>query len=576
MKLNLDYYETEYDNKISDTDKEIIEEYINKYDEQEFSNVISNECKLDVIYALSELRSNIINWYPFKENAKMLEIGGNFGEITGFLCDNANIVVTIEENKLKAEAISKRHKLRNNLEIIAGNIKNIKLNEKFDYIIIHDTICDMQNIVNFLKNDGKILACFDNIFGIDNFVTKYKNEVITNGVIKADLEKMIKQIGFKYSKFYYPFPDYKMTNVIFTDIQLPNEENISRHIAIFNKNQIVNSNSKEIYYNFIKTKKDALPQLANSFLLELSLEECTDNGISFVSFSNLRKKEYMIKTIIKSDSVVKSARSIESKEHIRRIQSNIEILNKLGIKNLDEYKDEIVTSKFCKEKSLDEIIINYLKSGQKEKFFELVYRWKRELEKIPVGQGQDVFEKYEINVDTEKKNKMHFLKNGLWDLIFQNCFIINNEFYFYDQEWYEENIPIEYIMYRAFIYFPGVFKYIEKNELFEKLEIAEFEQELCSLDIKIQEKIRNENIWKLHLQSVDVDTIIKKQYDDLEIIKNENKKLQDELINKEKEREDLISQLHKAQMELVFLQSSKSWKITEPLRKVNRIIKRKK
>ena len=44
---------------------------------------------------------------------------------------------------------------------------------------------------------------------------------------------------------------------------------------------------------------------------------------------------------------------------------------------------------------------------------------------------------------------MTFIKYGLWDLTLRNVFLINNELYVYDQEWLEENVPIEFIIFRS-------------------------------------------------------------------------------------------------------------------------------
>ena len=107
-------------------------------------------------------------------------------------------------------------------------------------------------------------------------------------------------------------------------------------------------------------------------------------------------------------------------------------------------------------------------------------------EKLEITENieKNIFIKYKIECDKSLLDKLTFVKNGLWDLIFQNCFVIDDEWYFYDQEWQEENIPIEYILYRAILYFHESKKYISDNEIFEKLEILEFVDIFKQLDDK--------------------------------------------------------------------------------------------
>ena len=44
-----------------------------------------------------------------------------------------------------------------------------------------------------------------------------------------------------------------------------------------------------------------------------------------------------------------------------------------------------------------------------------------------------------------------FLKSGYLDMIFRNAFWIDDEFWWFDQEWNLENIPAKYPMYRAIV-----------------------------------------------------------------------------------------------------------------------------
>ena len=112
--------------------------------------------------------------------------------------------------------------------------------------------------------------------------------------------------------------------------------------------------------------------------------------------------------------------------------------------------------------------------------------------------GEDIFEKYKIDVPEEIKQKMTFIKNGFIDLTFENVFM-KDGYLFYDQEWYVENVPLEMILYRTiknFYTYNGkkVEEKISKEEMFSKFNITEFLPYFEEVEIFIQKDILDENI----------------------------------------------------------------------------------
>ena len=201
MNVNWNFYKQEDDN-INDDEKEFIERIKRHLEKNESDNKnTKEENNLEKILTLSKIRENILSWYPFKENAKILEIGANLGEITGLLCENASKVVAIENSKMKIEFMAKRYADKENLDIIAGCIENIKLDEKFDYVTLIGTLerknVDYKKIITiakeFLNDDGKIFLAFDNKLGIKYFSKTDKTGIcVTNPVDKKfiNIEKL--------------------------------------------------------------------------------------------------------------------------------------------------------------------------------------------------------------------------------------------------------------------------------------------------------------------------------------------------------------------------------------------------
>lgn len=593
MNVNWNFYKQEDDN-IKDDEKEFIERIKRHLEKNESDNKnTKEENNLEKILTLSKIRENILSWYPFKENAKILEIGANLGEITGLLCENASKVVAIENSKMKIEFMAKRYADKENLDIIAGYIENIKLDEKFDYITLIGTLerrdVDYKQIITIAKellNDGgKILLAFDNKLGIKYFSKTDKTGIcVTNPVDKKfiNIEKLynyLHEIGLNNIKTYYPMPDYKLTNVIFTDLRPLSKNDLSRNVVYNSEDTINFYDENTVYRELLDLPENVVKNFMNSYFLEIAYNEqfekdAENEKVKLISFSNMRKPKYRIKTIVKENFVYKYPANDESQNHIEETKKNIDIIKNAGLKTLDSYNENEIISEFCKEKTLDEVIMEFAKQNEKEKAIDLMKRFKDEIKyKLKPGSiKNNVFDKYKIKYDKEEILSMYFVEDGLWDLIFQNCFYVNGEFFFYDQEWCEKNLPIEYIMYRAIKYFVRLKKYISDEEMYSILEIDKSKIKLFDeLDDKIQEEIRNPAMWQLNTQGENAIELKRKVLTlnheinllNIEKTEKEQKLAQAEQIYIQKDQE--IANL-KNQLNLVY--NSTSWKLTKPFRKL--------
>jgi cyclopropane fatty-acyl-phospholipid synthase-like methyltransferase len=121
--------------ELTDFDKKIID-YIFANSDEDYSAVLEKDGDLEVFHQLAKTRESILNWYDFKENSNVLEIGSGYGAITGLLCDKCKSVTCVESKTYIAEALAKRCKNRTNLEVYAGNVLDMHFDIKFDYIVM--------------------------------------------------------------------------------------------------------------------------------------------------------------------------------------------------------------------------------------------------------------------------------------------------------------------------------------------------------------------------------------------------------------------------------------------------------
>lgn len=296
MKLNYDFYKGTDLYSDGDIENEILA-YIDKFQkEEEFDKIFETDTRWPVFYHLTEIRKNIINWYPMKKNASVLEIGAGMGAVTSALCEKCKKVTCVELSKNRATAIANRNKDKENLEIIVGNLNDVEFSEKFDYITLigvleyaavytdsADPFVDfLNNIKKFLKPDGKILIAIENKLGMKYFAgaPEDHSSVKYDGIIgypkkegaqtfgKLEMKNLLAKVGLKYTKFYYPLPDYKLPNIVFSDDYLPTEESINNYNIYYYEGTNIQFDEKKAYVQAIKN--GVFDIFSNSFFVEAS------------------------------------------------------------------------------------------------------------------------------------------------------------------------------------------------------------------------------------------------------------------------------------------------------------------
>lgn len=565
---------------------------------------------IEDLYKNSNLRKNVLHWYPIKEDSTILQIGTDSPKIVEELCDKAKKVTLILNNESQKQDILNEIS-RKNLEIKVISNLEIKGNkEQYDYVTLIGSLEIYQDIIENkaykrlkklleiakqkCKENGKILLALDNKYGMKFWTTMYaQKNILCNqkfALSKTMINELLEKTGLTNYKYYYMLPDYKIANVIFTDKYMPNIESISRNFT-YGEEEFLNFNQTEAYGEILKENIDLFKFYANSYFIEIGKGNLEENNIKFVSYTNIRKEQYRIQTTIYENRVEKTCINEDAREHINNMKRNIDIMNNIGLKTLDSYKEDKIISKYIENaKSYDKVLLEYLENEENDKFFEMIETYKKDLlrklgeVKLEEIKNNNIFEKYKIECKDDFLNEFHFVKNGLWDLIFQNIFYINNELYFYDQEWYDENVPIEYIIYRSIAYFANAHAFIPTQELYKKLNINKYVETFQKLDSKIQEEIRNEEIWNLHNRAKTGQTLMdlynnlqiefnnyKQEHDNIDIDKikeliKENNQMKEENKNLENKVESLKDVNEK-------ILNSTSWKITKPIRWLGKNIK---
>ncbi|MFT8350521.1 SAM-dependent methyltransferase [Clostridium saccharoperbutylacetonicum] len=279
-----------------DVEDELLE-IVQNYKEEDFNRIIAERKKWALIYHLSHIRTNIIEWLPINKEETVLEIGSGCGAITGTLANKAKKVTCIELSKKRSLVNAYRNVEKDNIEILLGNFEDIEKNidEKYDFITLigvfeygelyissekpYETF--FKTIYKHLNENGKVIVAIENKLGLkywagcqEDHVGRYfegiEGYTDTHGVktfSKKELEEIIQNSGFKNYKFYYPYPDYKLPTNIFSDSYLPKEGELNNNMRNFDKERIIMFDETKVYNMIIK--EGLFPIYSNSYLVTL-------------------------------------------------------------------------------------------------------------------------------------------------------------------------------------------------------------------------------------------------------------------------------------------------------------------
>ena len=137
IKLDYTYYPGEdfyCDGEIEDELLEIVQ----NHSREEFRAIIEEKASWPVLYHLSPLRENIVEWIPIEPGAKVLEIGSGCGAITGSLARRSGSVTCVDLSKKRSLINAYRNQDCDNVVIHVGNFQDIEpaLEQDYDYIFL--------------------------------------------------------------------------------------------------------------------------------------------------------------------------------------------------------------------------------------------------------------------------------------------------------------------------------------------------------------------------------------------------------------------------------------------------------
>lgn len=390
-------------------------------------------------------RTNVFEWYPFKEDTKLLYVGGSAILESYFL----------QRFKCCSTSLS-------NLDLIQDS--------NFDYIIvdgefdcIDDKESSLYSLLNKLDLNGQLILLTNNKLALRYFagVKEFESDEFfgnlkkhTNLYSKNQWDVLFSKLNVN-AQYYYPYPDYFLTTQVLSDewltgnINLEYEDCHEFRYRFFNENIALQS----------LVESGDFATFSNSFMIILSNHK---SNFIYSKISSERKDEFKICTNILKDQdayrVEKVALHPSGISHFERIYKFYKTAkhNELFHYCPVHLENNKLIFDFIKGENLESIVNGYVKHDQLDKIFEtmdLLYKINTYEDLVDFKINQefiDVFGKQDESLLSNQK----CIRFCDIDVILENVILTNDDSYsILDYEWvFDCTVPISFIMYRAILH----------------------------------------------------------------------------------------------------------------------------
>ncbi len=526
---------------------------------------------LDYLYALSPMRENLLEWYPFRKEGTLLQVGSDFGALTGLYSRRVSKVDVLDSSWVNLEINRLRHTESGkcgNVTYVQGSLEEYlaQTEERYDYVVLIGTLeedCREQIRLarEFLKEDGQLLAAAGNPFGLKYWAGAKRDDCSFS---KKTITELLSEDGSgKDLEFYYPMPDYKLPVSIFSDAYLPKEGDLTDTIAAYDFPQYMFLDLASAYDDVCRDGQ--FDQYASSYLIiwrKNGGRKLQEDGPQYLKYNRIREDEFQLKTIIYGNEgrryVEKSALAPVGEPHIQAFAVNCEALtNQHELLNYlhPQIGSDAGSCRFpyLQGKSLLGRLDEEIRAGKEpaelmQQTIDLLLAVEEEAvipfaasEAFALIFGRESMEALLEKMKEEGEALACFRVSNI-DLLFENILLTDDGMYCLDYEWvFSFPIPVEFIRYRILFYAYRQFKsllteYGSLGQWLVRFGISAQAQKIYEeMELSFQYYVHGEN-QKIYLKNYLVDT---KLFADCDQLEDEYRRVASEL-EQTREREERL------------------------------------
>ncbi len=263
--------------------------------------ILADNHRLDYLYALSDQRELLLEWYDFIPGTELLQVGADYGAMTGLYRSCVRQVTVLDEDEGALETVKLRYPGAGNITYVRGSLQEHAgmAGKKYGYVAMTAPGQAVDGAAasaakSLLEEGGVLIVAVPNALGMKYWAGTGRE---ANGLSKRRLTELLGEGG--HLRFYYPMPDYRVPSSIYSDRYLPRKGDLTHVTAAYDYPRYHAMDMGEGFD--MVCEEGVFDQYANSYLVFWSADEAKlypAKDRVFVKYNKTRQEVFQIRTSI--------------------------------------------------------------------------------------------------------------------------------------------------------------------------------------------------------------------------------------------------------------------------------------
>ncbi len=425
----------------------------------------------EVLYALSRGRENLLGWLDFSGREEVLQIGADYGALTGLLADRCGHVTVADGLDENLAVCRERNRDRENVSYIKDWTG--QPGRAWDWMICCGPLRDgdldalLARMAGGLKAGGRIAFACENTLGL-KFLSGASYDGEEAHYTKGQLTEAFQKAGLDRTEFFYPMPDFRLPVSVYSDSFLPGPGDLVNPTDSCDEKRYACIKEGEVYDRL--SAEGQFGTFASGFLVIASKDAPVQRTI-FAKYNRTRRPKFQICTRILQENgkkwVEKKALTGEAAAHIRSLEEKRSLLAaqspQAEVLAACLSEDGLSASfRFLEGETLDEQLCGQIRDGKvpaeaMEEAMKRIFGLEggeetaRKTGRVQEFASTPAFESVFGPIPALGGLS---LKASNIDGLFENIMVEEGRLVFMDYEWvFDFPIPLEYVRWRLLSYF---------------------------------------------------------------------------------------------------------------------------